>query len=561
MKFPYLPYRKFSITLVFYIVLLFICCPVEAEAAKKESFDIVYLRTKDFEKVLDYKEALEGILDAHVRKKLKIVGWGNGDYAVVYDGNLSARTVSHTLIKHAEMLSKTGFDEPYASKEQDYHTLYNVSYGMGRDLNTLKARYQLLYSCLGEEVKRDLAIEKTDFGNYLLVYRLRGDEASTASVAKKHAAILRPKKISTTITKEDNNDIVYGESSLIDDGEADKPVFCNVPASPSDSRALPKNISQAVTKALPAVSQKNGSNSVSSVEAPASAKGEAAPSVRPETLAASTKNFQPERTDAGSAENTRVGRTIAEYIDNLRSRGVIARDESTGWMVYDLENDRNLAGINADIEFQAASMIKPFVALAFFLKVREGRLQYDAQSQRQMEAMIQRSSNSATNYIMRKAGGPEQCNDILQRYYRHIFKKTEIKEYIPADGRTYQNGASPADYIRFLRSLWNKELPYGKEIRRLMALPGRDRLYFGTTIPRGTLVYNKTGTTAHLVGDMGILVTKTRKGDVYPYAIVGIIERRSKAPDYGQWMASRGQIIREVSTLVYEGLKKEHQLL
>ncbi len=74
-------------------------------------------------------------------------------------------------------------------------------------------------------------------------------------------------------------------------------------------------------------------------------------------------------------------------------------------------------------------------------------------------------------------------------------------------------------------------------------------------------MYNKTGTTAHLVGDMGILVTKTRKGDVYPYAIVGVIERRSKASDYGQWMASRSRVIREVSTLVYEGLKKDHQLL
>jgi beta-lactamase class A len=94
-----------------------------------------------------------------------------------------------------------------------------------------------------------------------------------------------------------------------------------------------------------------------------------------------------------------------------------------------------------------------------------------------------------------------------------------------------------------------------------MALPGRDRLYYGTTIPRGTLVYNKTGTTARLCGDMGILVTKTRKGTVYPYVIVGIIERKSRAADYGQWMASRSRVIREVSNLVYEGLKKDHQLM
>ncbi len=552
---------KFSFALFFLSVLIFACFVEGAWAANRETFNIIYLRTKDFDKVLDYKEELETILDAQVRKKLKIVGWGNGDYAVLYDGNLSARTVSKTLVKHAEMLSKTGFDEPYASKEQDFHTLYNVSYGMGRNLDSLKETYQILYSSLGEEVKRDLLIEKTDYDNYLLVYRLRGDEASTTAVAKKQAAILRAKKISTSITKENNNEVVYGESSLIDDGDADKPTFCKTPDSQDDSRGLPKETSLVVVKALQPIPQKNDLSLTPKVEELVPLKIDPSPTVKSEVTANNAKNAQPERLAVVSSENTKVQRTITEYIDNLRSKGVIDSDESTGWMVYDLENDRNLVGINADVEFQAASMIKPFVALAFFHKVKEGKLQYDAQSRRQVEAMIQRSNNSATNFIMRKAGGPEQCIATLKKYYGHIFKKTDIKEYIPAGGRTYLNGAPPADYVRFLRSLWNKELPYGKEIRRVMSLPKRDRLYYGTTIPRGTLVYNKTGTTARLCGDMGILVMKTRKGDIYPYAIVGIIERRSKASDYGQWMASRGRVIRDVSSLVYESLKKDHQLL
>ena len=562
MKYSYSPSVKFSFVLFLLVVQLFVCFVEGARAAKREAFDIVYLRTKDFDKVLDYKEELETILDTEVRKKLKIVGWGGGDYAVIYDGRLSARTVSQTLIKHAEMLSKTGFDEPYASKKQDFHSLYNVSYGMGRNLDSLKETYQLLYSCLGEEVKRDLFIEKTDYGNYLLVYRLRGDEVSTAAVAKKQASILRGKKIATSITKENNNDVVYGESSLIDDGDSDDPTLCKVPDSDDESRPLSKNSSLIVAKTLPPVPQKNDPSSISQVDPqiPPTPRVEPSLPAKAEVTINSSKKSPTERLSA-PPENAKVERTIVEYIDNLRSKGVINNDESTGWMVYDLENDRNVLSINADVEFQAASMIKPFVALAFFHKVKEGKVQYDAQSKRQMEAMIQRSSNSATNYIMRKAGGPEQCEAILKRYYGHIFKNTDIKEYIPVDGRTYLNGAPPADYIRFLRSLWKQELPYGKEMRRVMALPGRDRLYYGTTIPRGTLVYNKTGTTAHLCGDMGILVTKTRKGDDYPYAIVGIIERRSKASDYGQWMASRGRVIREVSTLVYEGLKRDHQLL
>ena len=559
MKHSCRPSVRVSLALFLLAVSLLACFIEGARAAKKETFDIIYLRTKDFDKVLDYKEELETILDAQVRKKLKIVGWGSGDYAVIYDGHLSARTVSQTLIKHAEMLSKTGFDEPYASKAQDFHSLYNVSYGMGRNLDSLKETYQLLYSCLGEEVKRDLFIEKTDYGNYLLVYRLRGDEASTTAVAKRQATILRGKQIATSITKENNNDVVYGESSLIDDGDSDNPALCKIPDSHDDAQPLPKDNSLVVAKNLPPIPQKNEPISLPKIDSQVFSKPDASLPAKSETIS-SVKKSQNERLSPNS-ENTKVERTIVEYIDNLRNKGVINNDESTGWMVYDLENDRNVLSINADVEFQAASMIKPFVALAFFHKVKEGKVQYDAQSKRQMEAMIQRSSNSATNYIMRKAGGPEQCDSILKKYYSQIFKKTDIKEYIPADGRTYLNGAPPADYVRFLRSLWKQELPYGKEMRRVMALPGRDRLYYGTTIPRGTLVYNKTGTTAHLCGDMGILVTKTRNGGDYPYAIVGIIERRSKASDYGQWMASRGRVIREVSTLVYEGLKKDHQLL
>ena len=230
-------------------------------------------------------------------------------------------------------------------------------------------------------------------------------------------------------------------------------------------------------------------------------------------------------------------------------------------MVYDLENDTCLAEINGSVPFQAASMIKPFVALAFFHQVKQGRLSYGPKGRRMMEAMIQRSSNSATNWVMRRAGGPAQCEQILRREYADIFKNTVIREYIPPGGGTYKNSAPPGDYIRFLRALWKLELPYGKEIRRVMALPGRDRIYYGTPIPRGTLVYNKTGTTAHLCGDMGILAPRTARGGRHPYAIVGIIERSSRPTDYGRWMLTRGNVIREVSTLVYEEIKKQHRLM
>jgi beta-lactamase class A len=516
-----------------------------AGAAKMEKYDIIYLRTPDLEKVLDYKDDLETVFDDNILKKIKIVSQGD-EYALIYDGNLAARTVTKILIKHAELLSKAGFNEPWATKEQNFRSLYNVSYGMGRNLEPLKEKYQMLYSCLGEEVKQDLFIEQTDFGNYILVYRLRRDEQTAIEVAKKQAALLKAKKIATSLAKANNNTIVYGESSLINDGAPEKPGLCKLPESFSPVPGGPRiaDVAGAARDVPPAPAK---------IDPPATQKTQA--------TAKSGKNLPAERSTVISAGHSRMEESIADYIDRLKAKGIIDNDEVTGWMVYDLENDHSLASINADVEFQAASMIKPFVALAFFHQVKAGKLTYDGKSKRQMEAMIQRSSNSATNFLMRRAGGPAQCDAILKRYYGHIFKKTDIKEYIPADGRTYLNSAPPVEYVKFLRALWNMDMPYSQEIRRVMALPGRDRLYYGTSIPQGTLVYNKTGTTARLCGDMGILVTKTRKGKAYPYVIVGIIERKTKASDYGQWMAARGRVIRNVSTLVYEELKRDHQLL
>ncbi|BHH82709.1 serine hydrolase [Desulforhopalus sp. 52FAK] len=516
------PFRVFLFLPVLFFTVSTLYQTEDVWAKKRELYDIIYLLTNDLERVLDYKEELESIFDTEIQKKLKVVGRGD-EYALIYDGNDTARTVSRTLIYHAELLSVAGFDEPYATKEQDFHLLYNVSYGMGPNLDPLKKRYEKLYRILGEDVKQSLFIEKTDYGNYKLIYRLRGDKRKTTLIARKHSKLLRKKKIAASVAKENNNPIVYGESSLIDDS-TDENVVAQTPA------AKPSNVT--TKKELVATQKK----------------------VR-ETIAKSTPEPK-----ARAANYSGFEQSIEDYIGKLRRKGKIRKDESTGWMVYDLEKDMPVININADKGFQAASMIKPFVALAFFHQVKHGKFKYGPKSRRKMAAMIQRSNNAATNWVMRQVGGPKNCETILRKNYPHIFKKTEIREYIPAGGRTYLNSASPSDYVRFLRSLWNKKLPYGKEIRRLMALPGRDRLYHGTPIPKGTLVYNKTGSTAHLCGDMGILVPKTKGGGRYPYVLVGIIERSSRPSDYGSWMKSRSKVIREVSTLVYKQMKRDHQL-
>jgi beta-lactamase class A len=250
---------------------------------------------------------------------------------------------------------------------------------------------------------------------------------------------------------------------------------------------------------------------------------------------------------------------VEDHIKQLRREGKIATDERTGWSVYDFTTGEKLVTINEDIQFQAASLIKPFVAAAFFHQVERGKLHYGPKSRRHMERMIQRSSNTSTNWVMRQVGGPRKLERLLRQQYPGIFQDTHIVEYIPANGRTYRNKASIHDYSRFLYALWAEGIAGAREIKRLMALPGNDRIYTGVNeIPAGTQVYNKTGSTSHLCGDMGILIVKGRDGKRYPYTLIGIIEKRKRARNYSAWIRARGDVIRSVSNIVYKGIAQHH---
>jgi len=258
---------------------------------------------------------------------------------------------------------------------------------------------------------------------------------------------------------------------------------------------------------------------------------------------------------------------VNAYIQKQRRLGRIAKDESTSWSVYDFRTGRKLVAINEDAPRQAASMIKPFVVAAFFYteKKRGSGLRYNRKARHLMELSIRRSNNWATNQLMkdviRHSGsrGPRDVERVLKRNAPAIFQNTRIVETIPAGGRTYRNKASAHDYSRFLYALWKNKLPRSDEIRELMALPNRDRIS-GHTIPSHTPIYDKTGTTARLCGNMGIIEARGRNGKRYPYTFVGIIEKRSRTRHYNRWAKNRSKIVREVSAIVYNELKRQHHL-
>ena len=259
-------------------------------------------------------------------------------------------------------------------------------------------------------------------------------------------------------------------------------------------------------------------------------------------------------------ETSSLESDIENYVRSLRRSGRIKGNERSAWLVYDINADKKLVSINEDMPLEAASLIKPFIALAYLHAVEAGSKPYNSEVRGRMERMIQGSDNPAANWMLRRLGGPKAVQSFLKREYGGIFRNTSIVEYIPAGGRAYRNKASALDYSRFLYALWNGGFPGSSELKRLMNLPNPDRMYTSAPgIPAGTGVYDKTGTTSHLCGDMGILVPRRADGESFPYIIVGVIQKERAARSFSNWMRSRGDVIRRVSEMTYKEISGRYR--
>jgi beta-lactamase class A len=376
---------------------------------------------------------------------------------------------------------------------------YDVSYVWSRSLDGVRGYRDQVAGVLGPGVAKDLQVVAK--GNLFgLVYARHGDSAGAARVAQAHTRLLRSRGL-----------------------EAAAPVrsggWARVDAEPATELA-----------------------SLIPVSVPKVSRSTMTPTER-------------------TREIRNIEAAVETYIEGLRREGKLAPDERTGWSVYDFTTGEKLVTINEDMQFQAASLVKPFIAAAFFYKVEQGDLIYGDTSRRHMQRMIQHSNNASTNWVARQVGGPQAVERILKQQYPGIFQETHLVEYIPANGRTYRNKASIHDYSRFLYAIWKDEIAGAAEIKRLMALPGSDRIYTGVPeVPKGTRVYNKTGSTARLCGDMGILSVRGRDGKRFPYTLIGVIEKEQSAADYTTWIRSRSEVIRNVSSIVYKGIAQNHDI-
>ena len=402
---------------------------------------------------------------------------------------------------------------PTTTDAADY---YDVSYVWSRSLSGVREYRDKVAEVLGPAVAKDLKVVTRD-SLIGLVYVRHGDSAGATRVAKSHSRLLRAQGLDAASPIRSENWTLVGDAG-------------------------PRQVAAA-----------------------SNAESEPAASINRTTAAAPPAATGLRRSRMSVAQRSReihnLEAAVEDYINRLRKDGKLDSDERTGWSVYDFTTGEKLVTINEDQQFQTASLVKPFIAAAFFYKVKTGELKYDRQSRRQMERMIQHSNNASTNWVTRKVGGPQAVQRILKQQYPAIFQEIHLVEYIPAGGKTYRNKASVHDYSRFLYALWKEDIAGAREIKRLMALPGRDRIYTGVRgVPKGTRVYNKTGSTARVCGDMGILNVKGADGKWYPYTLIGIIEKEQNAANYTSWIRSRGNIIRHVSSIVYQSIAQNHDM-
>lgn len=395
---------------------------------------------------------------------------------------------------------------------------FAVSYIWLRDLGRVQEYEQRVGKLLGPAVRAHLQIVHGG-QNYGLIYLHPGDLRAAAKVARRQSRLLVRHGLQPAAA-------IVAPRWL--DAQAPEPSVNRLAAAPvrrlRRQRPLRRLAQAGRPLATPVI--------------------EAAPPPIIEPAPVASKEAPPE---------TALQHAVEDYIESLRRARVVLPDERTAWLVYDLRADKKLVAVNEDMPLEAASMIKPFIALAYEDQVASGRRHETWRTRRDLQKMIQISDNRSADRILRQVGGPQAAQQLLMSHYGNLLQQMRLVEYIPRDGRTYRNRASAHDYSRFLYALWHDALPGSAELKMLMGLPKRDRIARGTEIPNGVQVIDKTGTTSRLCGDMGVIVAGQ-----FAYTIVGVIQKGQPERSYRGWMRRCDRIIADISNIVYGQISKSN---
>ncbi|MFH1396721.1 MAG: serine hydrolase [archaeon] len=485
--------------------------------AQDGQFDVSYLWTPNKEDAEEYMFQVGRCLGSNVRRDLRLVRGNSGNLGIIYDRNGDRDSTISVSARHSDLLTSCDLDEASFVEDTGYEELYHISFGVGPNLSVQKENFRTIARVLGEGIAKDLVIAETASGNYALIYERYGDRDSGLESASRLSKLLRNSSLEASIIRAGNNNVIFNDQGLLNEkDEEDRARNPVVPPAPkSDSNQKPKP----------------------------------SPTNPPKSTTPST----------GNAELEAI---VDAYVKGRKNDGYISGSCTTAWSVYDFSTGEKLVSINEDVPMQCASMMKPFVALAFFHQVDHAGYTYGPKSQEHMYKSLVNSNNDSTTWLMNQIGSPAKIQKILQDNYGDIFQQTSIVETIPSNGQTYRNMASAHDYSRFLYQLYYNKLPHSSEIRRLMALGGKRIITRAPAIPKdqGIVCYNKTGTTGLVIGDMGIIVPKDENGVKRPYIMVGIVQRGSKSGSFSTWNANAGNTVGGVSSKVYRHMDAKYDL-
>jgi beta-lactamase class A len=169
-----------------------------------------------------------------------------------------------------------------------------------------------------------------------------------------------------------------------------------------------------------------------------------------------------------------------------------------------------VAAVNGDQMMYAASLPKIAVLLGAFEKIAQGRMPYDAETERTLERMIRESSNSAATEMMQRVG---------KEYIAHVLLSPRYRLYDPAHngglwvGKDYaragvwrrdplhnlSHGATALQVARFFYLLQTGNLvtpEYSREMKRILAEPALEHKFVRALhrVNPGAALFRKSGT-------------------------------------------------------------------
>ena len=202
-----------------------------------------------------------------------------------------------------------------------------------------------------------------------------------------------------------------------------------------------------------------------------------------------------------------VERQLAELVST--------RSGDFGIAAVDLSSGRNVS-INGDRLFPMASTVKLAVAGAYLNQVDAGRRSLSDRvggrsASQQIELMLTRSDNAATDALIRNLGGPATVQTWLNyNGLSGIRIDRTISQLLrsPRDLLDRRDSSSPLSMVKLLRLIDHGPVLKPESRRYLLdmmerCITGRNRMK--ALLPAGTLVQHKTGTLNGLTGDVGFI--------------------------------------------------------